>query len=102
MESISRVFQESFESVSGVFYGCLRQDVSKKFQVFYYSFMGASGKFQGCIKSVSRVIKESFKRPFKQVSRASFKRVSSIFHKTFKEFSTTKISRGFNRSLKLL
>ena len=41
--------------------------------------MGASGKFQGYFNNVLWVIKESFKKPFKQVSRGVSRAVQGFF-----------------------
>ena len=51
-------------------------------EVFEESFMGATGRFQGCFNSVSQVI-QAFEASFK----GSFKRVSRISHRSFKDLS---------------
>ena len=46
------------------------------------NFQGVLGKFHGCFKSVSQVM-----QAFQASLNGSFKRVSRIFHKSFKEVS---------------
>ena len=58
------MFQESFQGVSGVFLGWLKE-VPKEFQRSLIGvsqgFRGSSWVFHGSVKSVSRVFQRSFK-----------------------------------------
>ena len=60
--SISRVFQETFEGVSGGFLGCLKQppkecvkeviEVYGNFEGVSKNFQGVLGKFHGCHREI--------------------------------------------------
>ena len=54
--------------------------------------MDASGKFQLCFISVSQVIQESFKGPFKQVLRGVSRGVQEFFIEVSRKFQDTFLS----------
>ena len=87
VESISRGIQESFQDVSGVFLGWLKE-VPKEFQCsfkgVFQGFQGSSWVFHGSLKSVSRVFQISFKEVLWKFQRC-FKEVPKCFKEVPKD-----------------
>ena len=70
-KEISTMFQKSFEDVLWICQPC--------FEELPRCLIGPSGIFRGHFKSVSQVIQESFKRPFKQVFDKTLKLLWGCF-----------------------
>ena len=107
VESIPRVFQETFEGVSGVFSRvfeasskvvCQRSYGSPwKFEGVSKNFRGVLGQFHGCHREISRVFQEcftsdsslssQFQGEIQREFQGSFIKVSRIFQRSVKDLS---------------
>ena len=114
VESISRVFQETFDGVSGVVLRVFEASSKGVCQRSYWSvwkfwrcfkeFSRCLGKFHGCHREISRMLQECFTGDSSLLSQfqgefqegckdliskfqGSFIKVSRIFHQSFKDLS---------------